>query len=168
MAVVGQVSDIALKRDVEIETKASSQPSTFVPGRNLLFLDFAADVLPEAREARRHLRLPRRIIRVTRDCRDASFGRSNLPWPLGWNRFDIHTPLIGIDKAQTRPLAERLRGKALVKLSARELTTLSRRPPAQACLRVGCGSGPACSLHGAGWETFRHHKATPEVAHEAM
>lgn len=30
---------------------------------------------------------------------------------LGLDRFDIHTPLMGIDKAQTLPLAERLRGK---------------------------------------------------------
>ncbi|MFB9985515.1 7-cyano-7-deazaguanine synthase [Mesorhizobium kowhaii] len=78
MAALGQVSDIALTRDDEIATKASSQPNTFVPGRNLLFLDFADVVLPEGHEVRRHRRLPRRIIRVTRDCRDTTFGRCNL------------------------------------------------------------------------------------------
>jgi 7-cyano-7-deazaguanine synthase len=42
LRVLGQVSDTALTRDVEIAMSAGGLPSTFVPGRNLLFFTFAA------------------------------------------------------------------------------------------------------------------------------
>ncbi len=42
MAVLGQISDTALTRDVEVELNANGLTNTFVPGRNLLFLGFAA------------------------------------------------------------------------------------------------------------------------------
>jgi 7-cyano-7-deazaguanine synthase len=42
MALLGQISDCSLTRDVAFEMEASGLPNTFVPGRNLLFLTFAA------------------------------------------------------------------------------------------------------------------------------
>ncbi|MGL5004652.1 MAG: 7-cyano-7-deazaguanine synthase, partial [Casimicrobium sp.] len=42
LAVLGQLSDTALTRDAEIKLQANGLPNTFVPGRNLLFFQFAA------------------------------------------------------------------------------------------------------------------------------
>lgn len=42
--VLGQVSETALTRGVEIAMQENGLPNTFVPGRNLLFLAFAAAV----------------------------------------------------------------------------------------------------------------------------
>src|ERR1700757_854089 len=39
---LAEISDTALTRDVEITMRADGLPNTFVPGRNLVFLTFAA------------------------------------------------------------------------------------------------------------------------------
>ena len=44
LKLLGQVSDTALTQSREIEWRSSGLPSTFVPGRNLIFLTFAAAV----------------------------------------------------------------------------------------------------------------------------
>src|SRR6266436_3848853 len=44
LGVLGEISETALTRDVEIEMLENQLPSTFVPGRNILFLTFAACV----------------------------------------------------------------------------------------------------------------------------
>lgn len=43
LALLGQVSDTALTQDREIQFAASGLPTTFVPGRNLLFFTVGAD-----------------------------------------------------------------------------------------------------------------------------
>ena len=42
LAVLGQVSETSLTRDMAFQMEASGLPNTFVPGRNLLFLTLAA------------------------------------------------------------------------------------------------------------------------------
>ena len=42
LAVLGQISDTSLTRDVAFKMESSGLPNTFVPGRNLLFLTLAA------------------------------------------------------------------------------------------------------------------------------
>ena len=44
LSLLGQISDTALTQEKEIEMKQSGLPNTFVPGRNLLFLTFAAAI----------------------------------------------------------------------------------------------------------------------------
>ncbi|HEY7799436.1 MAG TPA: 7-cyano-7-deazaguanine synthase, partial [Hyphomonadaceae bacterium] len=44
LGVLGEVSDTALTRDRAIDFEASGLPSTFVPGRNLVFLALAGAV----------------------------------------------------------------------------------------------------------------------------
>ena len=44
LSVLGDLSNTALTTDVEIAMQANGLPNTFVPGRNLLFLTFAAAV----------------------------------------------------------------------------------------------------------------------------
>lgn len=44
LSLVGQISDTALTQPKAIELTASGLPTTFVPGRNLLFFTFAAAI----------------------------------------------------------------------------------------------------------------------------
>jgi len=44
LAGLGQISETALTRDVEIGVHENGLPTTFVPGRNLIFLNYAASI----------------------------------------------------------------------------------------------------------------------------
>ncbi|MGB7245660.1 MAG: 7-cyano-7-deazaguanine synthase, partial [Methylovirgula sp.] len=44
LGILGEISATAMTRDVAIQFDATGLPNTFVPGRNLLFLTFAAAV----------------------------------------------------------------------------------------------------------------------------
>jgi 7-cyano-7-deazaguanine synthase len=53
LEVLNQVSETSLTRDVEIKVTQGGLPNTFVPGRNILFLTFAAAIA--WRRGARHL-----------------------------------------------------------------------------------------------------------------
>ena len=96
-------------------------PNSFVPGRNLIFLAFAAAVA--YRRGLRHI-----VTGVCEtdysgypDCRDDTIKAMQLALNLGMERrFFLHTPLMWIDKAATWRMAEELGGAALVELIRRE------------------------------------------------
>ncbi len=111
LSILGQVSETALTRDVEISVRDNGLPNTFVPGRNLIFLTLAAAVA--YRRDAKHL-----VTGVCEmdysgypDCRDDTVKAMQLAVNLGMEtRFVIHTPLMWIDKAQTWALAEEIWG----------------------------------------------------------
>jgi len=157
LGVLGQVSDTALTRDVEIAMQDNGLPNTFVPGRNLVFMTFAAALA--YRRGLRHL-----VAGVCEtdysgypDCRDDTMKAMQLALNLGMEtRFVLHTPLMWIDKAETWRLADSLGGEALVDLI---------RDQTHSCYRGdrsrrhdwghGCGECPACALRAEGWRRFR-------------
>ncbi|HVI87318.1 MAG TPA: 7-cyano-7-deazaguanine synthase QueC, partial [Dongiaceae bacterium] len=102
LGVLGQISDTALTQDAEIKMTASGLPSTFVPGRNLLFLTLTA-ALAYRREIK-HI-----VTGVCEtdysgypDCRDDTIKALQVALNLGMEkRFVLHTPLMWIDKAET-------------------------------------------------------------------
>ncbi|MBV8911405.1 MAG: 7-cyano-7-deazaguanine synthase QueC [Acetobacteraceae bacterium] len=151
------IGETALTADVEIAIGAQGLPTTFVPGRNLLFLTYAA-----ATAYRRGLQ---RIVGGMcetdysgyPDCRDDTIKAMQLALNLGLERrFVLETPLMWLDKAETWALADRL-GVLDVTLS---LT--------HSCYRgdrvhrhdwgYGCGACPACELRARGWARFREHR----------
>jgi len=154
---LGEISETALTRDAEIAFSADGLPNTFVPGRNILFLAFAAALAY------------RRIISTLvggmcetdysgyPDCREATIQATARALSLGLDRpFEILTPLMHIDKAATWRLAEELGGEALVALIVEESHTcyLGERGKKFAW-GYGCGECPACKLRAAGWERYR-------------
>ncbi len=90
------------------------------------------------------------------DCRDETIKALNVALNLGMARpFELHTPLMWRDKADTWALAEELGGKGLVDLIVEHSHTcyLGERG-ARHDWGYGCGECPACSLRAKGWATY--------------
>jgi 7-cyano-7-deazaguanine synthase len=157
LGVLGEVSDTALTRDVAIAMTEEGLPNTFVPGRNLVFLTFAATLA--YRRGLKHIvaGMCETDYSGYPDCRDDTIKALQVALNLGMDRrFVLHTPLMFIDKAETWALAERLGGPALVELIRRESHScyLGDRIHAHDW-GFGCGTCPACDLRAAGWRRYR-------------
>jgi 7-cyano-7-deazaguanine synthase len=161
LSVLGAISDTALTRDVEIEMRDQRLPNTFVPGRNILFLAFAACVA--YRRGLKHIvgGMCETDYSGYPDCRDDTIKALQAAINLGMEaRFVLHTPLMWIDKAGTWALADRLGGAPLVDLivehthSCYEGDRTHRHD-----WGYGCGVCPACKLRAAGHAQFRGTKA---------
>ena len=148
MSLLNQLAPNALTRsDIEITQEDGEVPSTFVDGRNLLFLSFAA-VLAKQKGAR-HL-----ITGVCEtdfsgypDCRDVFIKSLNVTLNLSMDySFVIHTPLMWLDKAETWELADDLNAFEFVK--TKTLTCYN------GIIADGCGECPACKLRSAGLERY--------------
>ncbi|AHI24845.1 queuosine biosynthesis protein QueC/ExsB [Komagataeibacter xylinus E25] len=156
LAALGTVSDTALTREAEITMNENGLPNTFVPGRNLIFLTFAA-----ALAARRNIRHIVTGVCETDysgypDCRDDTIKSLQVTLNLGMDaHYVLHTPLMWIDKAQTWELAHHLGGDALVRLINHKSHScyLGTRGTLHAWGH-GCGTCPACMLRKAGWEQY--------------
>jgi 7-cyano-7-deazaguanine synthase len=154
---LGQISETALTREVAIETEANGLPSTFVPGRNLLFMGFAAALA--YRRGCRHI-----VLGVCEtdysgypDCRDDTIKAMQVALNLGLEtRLVLHTPLMWRDKAETFALAEAIGGTALLGLVVEETHSCYRGDRSHRhAWGYGCGDCPACKLRAAGWERYR-------------
>lgn len=156
LAALGTVSDTALTREAEITMNENGLPNTFVPGRNLIFLTFAA-----ALAARRNIRHIVTGVCETDysgypDCRDDTIKSLQVTLNLGMDaHYVLHTPLMWIDKAQTWELAHQLGGETLVRLINRESHScyMGTRGTLHAWWH-GCGTCPACQLRKAGWAQY--------------
>jgi len=157
LALIKTLSDTALTRDSEIAMGANGLPTTFVPGRNLLFFTVAAVVA-----YRRGLRVLVGGMCETDysgypDCRDDTLKSLQVALNLGMDkRFVIETPLMWIDKAATWALADKLGGAPLIELVVEDTHTCylgirSRRH----AWGYGCGHCPACELRAKGFEKWQ-------------
>jgi len=158
---LGQVSNSALTSDVAIEMTASGLPNTFVPGRNLIFLTFAAALA--YRRGLRHIvgGMCETDFSGYPDCRDDTIKAMQVALTLGMDRrFVLHTPLMWIDKRETWRLAETLGGEALVRLIVEDTHTcyLGERGQLQDWGH-GCGTCPACALRASGYRRFAAERA---------
>jgi 7-cyano-7-deazaguanine synthase len=157
LGVLGAISDTALTRDSEIAFAASGLPSTFVPGRNLVFLAFAGAVAYRRGLDRLVGGMCETDYSGYPDCRRATLDAMGEALSLGMDRATpIDTPLMYLDKAQTWALAEELGGQGLVELIVEDTHTCymgdrSHRHE----WGYGCGSCPACELRARGWDQYR-------------
>jgi 7-cyano-7-deazaguanine synthase len=156
LGVLGRISDTALTSERAIEMQANGLPSTFVPGRNLAFLTFAA-----ALAYRRGLSVLVGGMCETDysgypDCRDNTLKALQVAVSLGLAApMTIETPLMFLTKAQTWGLTQELGGDALNALIVEHTHTcyLGERGPRHAWGR-GCGHCPACDLRRRGHEAY--------------
>ena len=157
LTALGTISATAMTRDIAIEIDAKGLPNTFVPGRNLLFLTFAAALAH--RRGLRHIvgGMCETDFSGYPDCRDDTIKAMQVALNLGMeSRFVVETPLMWLDKAATWALAQSLGGAALVELIIEDTHTcyLGERGTRHAW-GYGCGECPACRLRASGWNAFR-------------
>ncbi|HTI67833.1 MAG TPA: 7-cyano-7-deazaguanine synthase QueC [Caulobacteraceae bacterium] len=153
----GAVAESALTADRAIEITERGLPSTYVPGRNLVFLVYAA-----ALADRRGIEILVGGMCETDfsgypDCRRSTLDSMEQSLHLGMDRdFAIKTPLMWVTKAETWALADRLGGPRLVELILEESHTcyLGDRSVRHAW-GYGCGQCPACELRANGWADWR-------------
>lgn len=156
LAVLGQVSETSLTRDMAFRMESTGLPNTFVPGRNLLFLTLAA-----ALAYRRDLQVIVTGVCETDfsgypDCRDDTMKAMQLALSLGMDkRFLIDTPLMWIDKADTWQLARDLGSDRLVDLIIEHTHTCYQGDRTHRhAWGYGCGTCPACELRARGFERY--------------
>jgi 7-cyano-7-deazaguanine synthase len=152
----GAVAQSALTADVAIEMTERGLPSTFVPGRNLVFLIYAAALADRRGLGALVGGMCETDFSGYPDCRDDTMKAMQLALSLGLERrLVIETPLMWIDKAETWTMAHRLGGEPLVDLIVEETHTcyLGDRVHRQAW-GYGCGECPACDLRKKGWERY--------------
>ena len=153
---LGQVSDTALTSEAAIAFNADGLPNTFVPGRNIIFLSFAAAVA--YRRGMKHIvgGMCETDYSGYPDCRDDTLKALQVALNLGMDRrFVLETPLMWRDKAATWRLAEALGGAALVDALLEHshscyLGDRQHRHP----WGYGCGTCPACDLRAKGWAAY--------------
>jgi len=157
LGMLSQIGGSALTDDVAIALRADGLPTTFVPGRNLMFLTAAA-----ALGTRRGIHdlvggMCETDYSGYPDCRSETIAALQKALTLGFaEEFLVHTPLMKIDKAQTWRLAEELGGARLVQLIVEDTVTCYEGERTQ--IRdwgYGCGICPACRLRAAGYARYR-------------
>jgi 7-cyano-7-deazaguanine synthase len=155
-AIAG-LSQTALTHDMAIEVAANGLPTTFVPGRNLVFFTLAAALA--YRRGTKHLvaGMCETDYSGYPDCRDDTIKAMQVALSLGMDRrFVIHTPLMWIDKAATFALAFEIAGETFVDLLVEDTHTCylgdRTRRHDWGC---GCGDCPACRLRADGFARWK-------------
>ncbi len=160
LPALGEISDTALTRDSEITYAASGLPTTFVPGRNVLFLTYAAALAYRRGIATLVGGMCETDFSGYPDCRRATLDALEIALSLGLDRpVKIETPLMTIDKAGTWAMAFELGGKPLIELIIEDTHTcyLGDRSKRHAW-GYGCGTCPACELRAKGWQEWQERQ----------
>ena len=149
----GAIGDSSLTKYRAIELTAKGLPSTYVPGRNLVFFTYAAAVADRRGSAALVGGMCETDYSGYPDCRRETLNAMERALNLGMEQtFLIHTPLMKLTKARTWALAKGLGGDDLVDIVIEHSHTcyLGERERRHEWGR-GCGDCPACELRAKGW-----------------
>lgn len=149
-SIISQLSTNSLTDSsvvMDQEKPEDSYPNTFVPGRNLLFLTFAAVIARS--HSIRHI-----VTGVSEadysgypDCRDTFVLSANATINLAMDEhFQIHTPLMWRNKAAVWELSDEL---GVFELIRNETLTCYN-----GIMADGCGECPACKLRKHGLDEY--------------
>ena len=158
------ISETALTRDMAIEMADNGLPTTFVPGRNLLFLVLAGAIAYRRKLTHLVGGMCETDYSGYPDCRNATMKAMQSALALGLDRpMTVETPLMFIDKAGTFALAQDIGGEALLRLTVEDthscyLGDRSHRHD----WGYGCGSCPACELRANGYRQFQRQRKRAE------
>ena len=152
----GAVAQSALTADRAIEMTGRGLPSTFVPGRNLVFFTYAAALADRRGLTALVGGMCETDFSGYPDCRRDTLDALEKALNLGMERsFVIDTPLMKLTKAQTWALAKQAGGETLVEIIRGETHTCYRGE--RGTLHDwghGCGTCPACDLRRGGWDEW--------------
>lgn len=158
MNLLNQLAPNALTRkDMAIVADGNGQlPNTFVDGRNLLFLSFAAVLAKQKGITHIVTGVCETDFSGYPDCRDIFIKSLNVTLNLSMGYpFVIDTPLMWIDKARTWELADEL--GQLDYIQQNTLTCYN------GIMGSGCGECPACKLRSSGLEKYLKRKEVVDV-----
>lgn len=153
MSLLNQLAPNALTRDdIKVtDGKDGELPSTFVPGRNLLFLSFAAVLASQLGAKHIVTGVCETDFSGYPDCRDIFIKSLNVTLNLSMDTpFVIHTPLMWLNKAETWELADQM--DALDFVREKTLTCYN------GIISDGCGKCPACKLRQRGLNEYLNGK----------
>lgn len=149
LGLLNQLAPNALTRD-DIDIAAGEDgelPTTFVDGRNLLFLSFAAILAKQLGYHHIVTGVCQTDFSGYPDCRDVFVKSLNVTLNLSMDyEFVIHTPLMWLDKKQTWALADTLGQFEYIR--EKTLTCYN------GIIGSGCGECPACELRSRGLELY--------------
>ncbi len=147
--IISQLSVNSLTSDIVMDQEKpdNSYPNTFVPGRNLLFLTFAAVIARS--HGIRHI-----VTGVSEadysgypDCRDTFIMSANASINLAMDEhFHIHTPLMWRNKTEVWQLADELGVFDIIRNQT--LTCYN------GIIAEGCGHCPSCILRNQGLNNY--------------
>ena len=152
--IINQLSANSLTRDdipVEKEKPEGAPPNSFVEGRNLLLLSYAAIYAKTHGMTELVTGVCETDFSGYPDCRDMFVKSLNVTLNLAMDyNFVIHTPLMWLDKADTWELADKL---GILDIVYNETLTCYNGIKGE-----GCGDCPACFLRRRGYDEYMKRK----------
>lgn len=152
--VMGQVGDSALVNAGEVihadgrDDKDGKLPTSWVPGRNMMFLGLASMVAVKHKARIVYAGVCQEDYSGYPDCRqefvEAMQVAATLAMPTSLGPIEIKTPLMNLNKKQTVELADRLGSDCWLALGHSVTCYEGQRP--------GCGVCPACELRAKGFK----------------
>ncbi|WP_106496474.1 7-cyano-7-deazaguanine synthase QueC [Lentibacillus sp. Marseille-P4043] len=151
MSLLNQLAPNALTRNDIAITEGEGLPSTFVPGRNLLFFSFAAVLAKQIGAKHIITGVSETDFSGYPDCRDGFVKSLNVTLNLAMDdQFVIHTPLMWRDKSEVWELSDDLGAFEFVK--EHTLTCYN------GVKGSGCGECPSCKLRQRGLEQYENRR----------
>jgi 7-cyano-7-deazaguanine synthase len=154
--LLNQLAPSALtRRDIDVKAGVDGAlPSTFVEGRNHIFLSFAAIMAKQMGAKHIVTGVCQTDFSGYPDCRDVFIKSLNVTLNLAMDyEFVIHTPLMWLNKKETWALADNLGYFELVR---NETLTCY-----QGIIGDGCGVCPSCQLRKNGLEAYLREREHP-------
>ena len=151
------LGETAMTHETEIAMADDGLPTTFVPGRNLVFLALAGGLAYRRNLGALVAGMCEADYSGYPDCRSNALAAQLEALRLGMDaNFHLDTPLMHIDKAESWRLAEKLGGEKLVAIINEHSHTCYRGVRgARHDWGYGCGDCPACELRARGWAGYR-------------
>ncbi|MDY0404280.1 7-cyano-7-deazaguanine synthase QueC [Virgibacillus sp. 179-BFC.A HS] len=152
MNLLNQLTDNAMTRkDMEIDD-SGKVPNTFVPGRNHIFLSFAAIYAKQVGAKHVITGVSETDFSGYPDCRNDFIQSLNQTLNLAMDdHVEIHTPLMWRNKAETWEMADRMGMLEYI----RENTTTCYN----GVIGDGCGECPSCKLRKRGLDDYLARRA---------
>ena len=139
--------------EMDEDKPADSYPNTFVPGRNMVFLTFAAIMARSKGIFHLVTGVSEADFSGYPDCRDTFVRSLNVTLNLAMDeQFVIHTPLMDRDKSEVWQLSDEL---GVFDLNSHADTDLLQRRPSRRLRPL-----PACKLRREGLEKYLKRKLT--------
>lgn len=142
-----------LDKSRSVNDTCDNLPASFVPGRNIFFLNYASVLAYQLGYKNIVTGVCQTDFSGYPDCRDNFVKATQVSLSLGLEaEIMIHTPLMSLTKAQTWALAQSVECVLLVKLSH---TCYNGVREVQYEWGFGCGECPACQLRRKGYEEWK-------------